>query len=144
MAKAEVGTFWGELASASLYKRNQGRLSRQLTGAGLAGLVGVGAWRLSQTVLLSSEAWLRYGVPIAIAAVGAWFAFRLVNYPRFAEFLISVEGEMSKVSWPSWVELRRSTVVVLSTMIFLGLVLFTYDFIWYRVLSWIGVLQPGS
>jgi len=64
-----------------------------------------------------------------------------VNYPVFAEFLISVEGEMNKVSWAGKQELYRATVVVLGTMFFLAVVLFAYDRIWMFVLSSIGVLQ---
>ncbi len=33
--------------------------------------------------------------------VGLWLCFRLVNMPRFADFLIAVEAEMNKVSWPT-------------------------------------------
>ena len=33
--------------------------------------------------------------------VQTWFAYRLVNLSSFADFLIAVEVEMTKVSWPS-------------------------------------------
>ena len=32
-----------------------------------------------------------------------------MNMPRFADFLIAVEAEMNKVSWPSKAELIRSS-----------------------------------
>lgn len=33
-----------------------------------------------------------------LGVVGIWFGYRLVNWPRFADFLISVEAELNKVS----------------------------------------------
>jgi preprotein translocase subunit SecE len=77
----------------------------------------------------------------SITLLAAWIIYRLVNWPVFAEFLISVEAEMNKVSWASKQELYRATIVVLSTMLFLGIVLFVYDKIWLEILSRIGVLQ---
>lgn len=143
MARKEP-TFWSELFRASRYKPNQGRLARQLTAAALGLIIGVGAYMLSQGPLSSSNVPLRVGFPSLLAAAGAWFIFRLVNYPSFAEFLISVEGEMNKVSWASKQELYRATIVVLSSMCFLGLVLYVYDFMWMWVLTSIGVLSLGG
>ncbi len=59
--------------------------------------------------------------------LGAWAAFRVVNIPAFADFLISVEGEMNKVSWPSRGELFRASVVVILVIFFLAALLFLYD-----------------
>jgi len=142
MAKSEKDvTFWQSLASANLYKRNQGRLSRQLTaGAALLAVV-LGAWAMSVTVLADLAPAVRYGIAGAVALVGAWFAFRIVNYPVFADFLIDVEGEMAKVSWPDQGELKRATAVVLVVMLLLSFVLFGYDVIWQQLLKWIGVLR---
>jgi preprotein translocase subunit SecE len=141
MAKTEVGSFWSEIFVLGLYKRNQGRLARQLTAAGLGVVVLVGAYILSQGPLSPYAPAVKSGVPAAIVAVAGWLIFRLVNYPPFAEFLISVEGEMNKVSWASKQELYRATVVVLGTMFFLAVVLYVYDFVWVRLLHAIGVIQ---
>ncbi len=74
--------------------------------------------------------WIRIGIPVALSAIAVWCAFRAVNYSRFADFLISVEAEMDKVSWASRGELYRATIVVLTTMTFLGALLFVYDQLW--------------
>jgi preprotein translocase subunit SecE len=142
MAKTDTGSFWSGLLETSLYKRNQGRLSRQLTAAGLGVVVLVGAYILSQGPLsaLDNKA-IKLGTPVAICAVAGWLIFRLVNYPLFAEFLISVEGEMNKVSWGTKEELYRATVVVLGTMLFLAAILYAYDGLWLIILRTIGVLQ---
>ncbi len=141
MAKSKSSvSIWGELLSAGLYKRNQGRLTRQLTAVALALIVFLGAWTLS-TVLADYEPPLRLGFPCALAAVGAWAIFRAINYPRFADFLISVEAEMDKVSWSSRGELYRATVVVVVTMFCLGAVLFLFDVFWQNFFEIIRFLQ---
>ncbi len=144
MAKTENLSFWGELSALSVYKRSQGRMTRQITAVAIGGVICIGAYTLSQSLLMNFTRPVQFGLPVSLAVVGAWFAFRLVNYPRFAEFLIAVEAEMNKVSWASRAELIRATLVVLFTMFFLGFVLYLYDFLWMRLLSLIGVLQIGE
>jgi preprotein translocase subunit SecE len=53
--------------------------------------------------------------------------------PAFADFLISVEGEMNKVSWPSRSELFRASIVVMVVIFFLAFLLYGYDVL----LTWI-------
>ena len=92
--------------------------------------------------LLADVGTVGRGVVTAVCVVaGLWAVFRVVNYPQFAEFLIEVQHEMAKVSWPGWPQLRRSTAVVLFTMGMLGVILFCYDVVWHWVLRLIHVLQ---
>ena len=133
-------SFISELFQSGLYKRNQGRVARQVTFAAVALAVALGAWRMS-LLWSDQEAPLRYGVPVLIFAVGLWLSYRLVNVSKFADFLIAVEGEMAKVSWPSRTELFRSTIVVILTIIFLAAILFLYDIVWQELLKLIGVIQ---
>jgi preprotein translocase subunit SecE len=142
MAKPENASFWSELLAVGLYKRSQGRLARQLTAAGIGAIVVAGAYVLSQGPLAGYSQNLRVGIPSLMTIAAGWVVYRLVNYPRFAEFLISVEAEMGKVSWAGKDELYRATIVVLSTMLFLGVILFFYDLLWQKILFWIHVL-PG-
>jgi preprotein translocase subunit SecE len=74
-----------------------------------------------------------YVTPLIVLVVGLWVSFRIVNVPRFADFLISVEAEMNKVSWPSRSELFRASVVVIVVIFFLAATLFMYDV----VLKWL-------
>src|SRR5690349_4406706 len=121
MAKEKTSTDTvGELLSPRVYKPNQGRIVRQLTALALGLIVLFGAYTWSQGLLSSSETPIRIGLPVGISAICAWLIFRLINYPRFAEFLISVEAEMDKVTWASKHELYRATIVVIFTMFFLG------------------------
>lgn len=134
-------SFWRELLAVGLYKRNQGRLTRQLSGVALALIVFFGAWRLYEGPLHDFPGLIGGGVPFSLALLGAWIIYRAVNFPQFADFLISVEAEMDKVSWSSRDELLRATVVVIVTMVVMGVVLFFFDMIWQRFFEFIGFLQ---
>jgi len=143
MAKSRnASSFWAELTRVGLYKRNQGRLTRQRSAIGFLLVVFLGAWTLSQGPLAEFSRAVRVGVPLGICVVAAWVIYRVVNFPKFADFLISVEAEMDKVSWASTQELIRATAVVLTTMIFLGLVLMAYDVFWqffFRLIHFLEV-----
>ncbi len=65
-----------------------------------------------------------------ILAVGLWLSYRIVNYPKFADFLIAVEAEMNKVSWPTRGELVRSSIVVIFVILALAGLLYFYDLLW--------------
>jgi preprotein translocase subunit SecE len=78
----------------------------------------------------------QYIVPALLVAFGAWLAFRIVNFPRFADFLISVEAEMNKVSWPSRGELFRASMVVLVVIFLLTAILLAYDLILKAAIGW--------
>lgn len=134
-------SFIGELASNSMYKRNQGRLARQLTALAVIGIVLFGAWTMSNTILSEYDRSISLGIPFAVSVVGIWVAYRLVNYPKFADFLISVEAEMDKVSWPDRTYLVRATGVVLAVMILMGIYLAVWDIGWMWFFDKIGFLD---
>jgi preprotein translocase subunit SecE len=148
------GSLWSELFQVGVYKRSQGRIARQITFFTLVVTFVIVCWRFS---VLISPAWLlglfgvanvseaaagavRLGIPAVLLALGVWFSFRLVNVPRFADFLIAVEAEMNKVSWPTRSELFRSSIVVIVVLVLLSAVLFLYDIIWRFLFQWLGIL----
>ncbi len=153
---AASGSLLSDLFQSGLYKRSQGRIARQLTFAALAIGVAVGCWRLA--VSLRTWAWSRdwaasMGVSVdmlgAVVALAVcvpliWICYRAVNIPRFADFLIAVEAEMNKVSWPSRTELIRASMVVLFVVFLLSAVLFLYDFFWVSIFDWIGIQGGGA
>jgi len=81
-------------------------------------------------------------VPIILALFTLWIAWRAVNWPLFADFLIATEAEMNKVSWTSKKRLVQDTIVVLTTVVLLTVFLFLVDILWIRALSssWTRVL----
>jgi preprotein translocase subunit SecE len=132
-------TVWfHEFFRIGFYKRNQGRIARQATFGALAVLVALGCWRLHQNNI-EQDAFLHYYVPLGFLVLGLWASFRVVQMPAFADFLISVEGEMNKVSWPSRGELFRASLVVILVIFFLAGLLYFYDL----ALTWIIKFLDG-
>jgi preprotein translocase subunit SecE len=60
--------------------------------------------------------------------------------PSFADFLIAVEAEMNKVSWPTRQELFRGSAIVLITIVLLATVLFGFDMFWNTLFTKLGIL----
>ena len=125
-----AGTHW--LFQTGLYKRTQGRVIRQVTFAVLLATIAIGCWRMSE---LADRASFKYGLPFVALAVGFWVSYRVVNFPQFADFLIAVEAEMAKVSWPTRPQLIRSSLVVIITIIGLAAILWMYDTFWRFLLG---------
>jgi preprotein translocase subunit SecE len=124
-----ANSFLGELFHAGLYKPSQGRITRQVTCGTLWVVLLIAAYRLYVTLYDASPT-VQYLIPGLVAVLGGWASYRLVNFPRFADFLIAVEAEMNKVSWPSWPELMRSSMVVIFVMFALAGVLIAFDATW--------------
>jgi preprotein translocase subunit SecE len=134
-----VGAFFQELLRVGIYKRTQGRVTRQVTFAALAIVIALGLMRLSQLEAGHGPT-LQFAVPGVLLMLGLWAAYRIVNVPVFADFLIAVEAEMNKVSWPTRAELFRASMVVLIVMFFLAFFLFVSDFFWGLLLRWLHIL----
>ena len=136
-----ANSFVGELFQAGLYKPSQGRITRQATCGALWIIVLVAAYR-AYVSLFDAQAMVHYFVPVLITVIGGWASYRLVNYPRFADFLIAVEAEMNKVSWPSWPELVRSSFVVIFVMFALAGVLLGFDAFWTFIFrDWLHIIR---
>jgi len=86
---------------------------------------------------------IKITLPLLLAAACLWLAFRAVNLPVFADFLIATEAEINKVSWPTRKSVVQDTVVVLATVLLLTVFLFVVDIAWGWILSrpLVGVLQ---
>ena len=150
------------LLSLFTYKRTQGLKARRYTLIGLliVGWSGVyslishqmldGNWDLpipftnGFTLTLLTD--LGYSVPLLLGIATFWIAWRAVNAPSFADFLIATEAEMNKVSWSTRKRLVQDTIVVLITVLLLTVFLFTVDLFWSWLLSrpFIGVLPPKT
>ncbi len=151
--------------SAAAYKRSQGQRVRRGTILGILILAATGIWTLinRDTLHAASEGWtvllpfsdgrtvtllphLQFTLPILLAAFAMWVAYRIVNFPPFADFLIATEAELNKVSWTTRRRLIQDTIVVLATMVLMTVFLFTVDVLWVKLMSssWIRVLQTGQ
>ena len=165
MSKERVATsrmWFGELFQVGVYKRSQGRITRQVPFATLAIGFALAAWRVSvfrstagpwvkaalSGVGLTVDDELASGLVYAFSGVllmlGLWISYRVVNMPRFADFLIAVEAEVNKVSWPSRPELMRSSLVVIFVIFVLSTVLFGFDLLWGWLFEAIGILKSAK
>jgi len=131
-SEGSVAELIAGLFTTSRYRRSQGKVARQLTFSAMAVAVAVGAWLISVTGESNLSV---YGVPLVLLVGGVWACYRIVNVPRFADFLISVEAEMKKVSWPSRAELYRASVVVIIVIFLLAAILYGYDILLNALMS---------
>ena len=82
---------WGDVLSFSVYKRNQGRVTRQVTFAALATIVAVGVWRLAQLLAI------QYGggdSPLSSLAGGADLGVVRFLVPGGLFFIGTAEGRV--------------------------------------------------
>ncbi|HEV3116921.1 MAG TPA: preprotein translocase subunit SecE [Gemmataceae bacterium] len=89
---------------------------------------------------------VRFTLPILLTVFSLWFAYRLVNFPPFADFLIATEAELNKVSWITRRRLIQDSVVVLVTMLLMTVFLFVIDIVWWAALSnrYVGVIRASD
>lgn len=146
-----TGGFLAELLQVRVYKPALGRIARQVTCGVVWLAFALGAWRWYATnygLGLFGDAagpnratveLMRFLMPGAFLVAGMWLGYRAVNYPRFADFLIAVEAEMNKVTWPSQAELIRSSMVVIFLLAAMTILLYAFDVIWSFIFVWIGI-----
>lgn len=147
--------------STALYKPSLGIRVRRLTILGILLIGGSGIYSLSTQGILPVNwvldmpfAWQSLTVLpnapttvlVLLALLTGWVAWRAVNIPSFAEFLIATEAEMNKVSWTPRKRLAQDTVVVLTTTLLLALFLLVVDLFWGWLLSRqvVGVLPSRA
>lgn len=138
--------FLKELLKTKMYKPSQGKVARRLTFLGLVLIFAAGAYATYVQKLYLSFGGTTVSAMIAMVTLlaGAWFAYRIINFPSFADFLISVEAEMTKVSWPTQVELiSTSKVVLLFMFMFIALVFF-FDVTFNSILSLVNMMMGKS
>jgi preprotein translocase SecE subunit len=143
------------------YKGSQGQRVRRATMLGILLLAGAGIYSLYShgTLVTAAKDWavripfsdrhvpllpdVQFTVPLLLAAAALWLAYRVVNLPVFADFLIATEAEVNKVSWPTRHSVIQDTVVVLTTVLLLTVFLFVVDIAWGWLLSRnvVGVLR---
>jgi preprotein translocase SecE subunit len=148
----------GWFSSAS-YKRSQGLRMRRATILGILILAGCGIYTLlaHHTLQTGPRNWsvpipytesvipilphVSITLPLVLGTLSLWLAYRVVNFPVFADFLIATEAEMNKVSWTTRRRLVQDTIVVLVTVALLTLFLFVVDQGWAWMLTRVGVVQ---
>jgi len=125
-----------------IYKSGQGKYTRVGTFVGVMVVAVVGAYVLSEKLgaYAAISIYVRFGVPTAIVLGLAMLMFWFVNRARSADFLISTEGEMKKVSWSSRKEVIGSTKVVIVTTLILAGILYGVDFVLAVLFDRLGIM----
>ena len=125
---------------AGLYKPQQGRIVRQVTSVSIAVIALLVAREIGNITFIedmfTGANWAVAGV---LGLVGLWFSYRIVNYPPFTDFLIAVEAEMKKVSWPAWPQLWAASVVVIFVIFSMALSLWVFDLLWTKIFQLLGI-----
>jgi preprotein translocase subunit SecE len=141
---ARTGGFWSELFRFGIYKPHQGRIVRQLSFLALAILLCLAAIELHRFRLLDQLfTGARYLFLMVFIGLALWVSYRVVNYSRFADFLIAVEAEMNKVSWPTKQELWRASLVVIFVIFAMAIILYFFDIVWTLLFQFIGIRYVG-
>jgi preprotein translocase SecE subunit len=149
----------------STYKPGQGRMMRRATllaamgliaGAAFhfwgpiqAGMTGAWTWVVPFTVPLSGIGGWEFviarmpglSLTVVFGGLALWLTFRAVQFPWFADFLISAEAELNKVTWSTRKQLTRDTIVVLVVTFLLTAFLLLMDIFWVVLLRFIGVIK---
>jgi preprotein translocase SecE subunit len=116
------------------YKWGQGKSTRLYSAISMAILAGIGCWRVYQKLTATMDVttalglWVTVTVPLGIFALIAGLLYWLVNKPTVADFMISAEGELKKVSFSSKREIAVSTFIVVIVVVLTAAMLGAADF----------------
>ena len=113
--------------SFKIYKRGQGYYTRLYSALAGFVIVASGSYALYGK-LQGTSIWVNTLVPAGVCALLGLLIYWLVNKPALADFMISAEGEIKKVSWSSRREIITSTFIVIGVVMLMSAMLFVADF----------------
>ncbi|MHC4658158.1 MAG: preprotein translocase subunit SecE [Planctomycetota bacterium] len=128
----------------NIYKRGQGKYTRLWSAFAFAIIVALGCLRLynwlqAAEVVPNPRAalWVATMVPAGLFVALGLLIFWLVNKPSVADFMISAEGEVKKVSWASRKEIAVSTFIVIMVVIIMAGLIGTTDLVFHALFGWL-------
>ncbi len=147
----------------TIYKKGQGYWTRMGTALGAGLIIALTVWFFYQqlpvwltpgftpdpatpaqrTAAFATARNVTLGICTAMLIGAGLLAWRLMNKPSNADFLIATDGEMKKVNWTSRRELIGSTKVVIIFMFLIAFILFGIDIIFGYFFQLIRVLDTG-
>jgi preprotein translocase subunit SecE len=84
---------------------------------------------------MSDTFWIVFWV-VVVGGVFAWL-WRGGHLARFADYVAQTREELRKCTWPTWEELKGSTVVVTISIVLLGGFTVGVDFIFTMFVRWV-------
>ena len=129
----------------SIYKKGQGKYTRLGSAIGLIIISASGCYKLydrlsgismgnlgRQMVFLIATM-----IPAVIFVITSALFLLFINRPSVADFMISAEGEIKKVSWSTKKEIAVSTFIVIVVMGLMAALLGLTDLIFGVFFDWI-------
>ena len=110
-----------------IYKRGQGYHTRLWSGLVVFAIAVGGCYVLWRKLTVLDNLWVETLVPVGLCVVIGLVLFWLLNRPGAADFMISAEGEIKKVSWSSRREITVSTMIVICVVVLMAAMLFAAD-----------------
>ncbi len=83
---------------------------------------------------MSDTVWIVFWVAV-IGGIFAWL-WRKGHLARFADYVAQTREELRKCTWPTWDELKGSTVVVTISIVLLGGFTVAVDFVFSLFVRW--------
>ncbi len=128
------------MALFKIYKRGQGYHTRLWSGLVVFAIATGGCYVLWRKLTVLDNLWVEMFVPTGLWTVIGLVLFWLLNRPGAADFMISAEGEIKKVSWSSRREITVSTMIVICVVVFMATMLYVADFTFtYLFMHVIGI-----
>jgi len=112
--------------SLKIYKRGQGYYTRLYSALVIFAIVACGCYVLYGK-LGDTNIWIETLVPTGVCVAFGLLLFWVVNKPSVADFMISAEGEIKKVSWSSRKEIAVSTLIVICVVSMMAVMLLVAD-----------------
>jgi preprotein translocase subunit SecE len=123
-----------------LYKKGQGYYTRLWGAIACFALAAIGSYRLYQILTgTTNNPWVYTIIPAALLAAITILIYWLQNRPKVADFLITSESELKKVTWSSKDQIITSTIVVLAVVVILAILLGGIDVIFRLVFTKMGL-----
>ena len=85
------------------------------------GLTAIGGSNPSPSAKTVNSYYIKLIVVVAAVAVAFGFLWRQGHLMRLRNYILETREELRKCTWPSWDELRGSTLVVMVAILILGL-----------------------
>ena len=100
-------------------------MNNYLTGDGVTGLLAAISGNYVTVAI--------WGGVLAAVFLILWFTGNLV---KLRDYVLETREELRKCTWPTWEELRGSTVLVMISIFLLGVFTVVVDRILFAVVSW--------
>jgi preprotein translocase SecE subunit len=121
-----------------IYKPGQAKYTRLATGFGLGIIVGLGCLILYRKLEGADLGlWVATMIPAGLLFIFVLAIVILLNRPLTADFMISAEGELKKVSWSSRREVAVSTFIVIACVAILASLLGITDLFFELLFQWL-------